>query len=246
MNAVSIGIAFAAISVGSLIKGITGLGLPIVAMPVLGYLLGVPHAIGILVIPIIATNLLQVVQMRAEMRRNPFLWPLLGCGMIGIGIGTWLLTVLSAERINLFLGLSLLFYIAMRILAPQLALSRRAGWMLAPPVGLLAGIAQGATGLCAAVFVPYIHSLGLSRPALIFSVSLGFLFFALIQLTTLLAIGLIEPRHLLEGVGALVPVAIFMPAGAWLARRMPRKVFDAVFLCVMAAVAVGLIRSGLR
>lgn len=245
MNLASVAISFFAIAAGSLVKGATGLGLPVVAVPVMSSFFGLPHAIGVLIIPIIATNFHQVVQTRAEARHVGFLWPVLGFGMVGIAFGTWLLTLLSAARLNGALGVMLLFYIGMRIFTPHFRLSERAGRRLAVPVGLLAGTAQGATGLCAAVFVPFAHSLGLTRAAMIFSVSTVFLVYALMQFVSLLLIGQMSAAHLMEGVLAMLPVAVFMPLGTWLGRRMSRTVFDRVFLAILAVMAVSLIRNAL-
>lgn len=245
MNLASVAISLLAIAVGSLVKGATGLGLPVVAVPVMSYFFGLPHAIGILIIPIIATNLHQVVQTRAEARYVGFLWPVLGFGTVGIAFGTWLLTVLSPERLNGVLGGMLLFYIGMRVFTPHFALSERTGRRLAVPVGLLAGTAQGATGLCAAVFVPFVHSLGLTRTAMIFCVSTVFLIYAVVQFVSLLLIGQLSASHLVEGALAMLPVAVFMPLGTWIGRRLSRQVFDRVFLAILTLIALSLIHTAL-
>ena len=48
-----------AIMAGGLVKGTFGLGLPLVAMPLMTYFIGVANAISLLVVPILATNLAQ-------------------------------------------------------------------------------------------------------------------------------------------------------------------------------------------
>lgn len=237
-------IVLAALAAGSIIKGATGLGLPIVALPVLAWVYDVPHAVAILALPIVATNLLQIRTSWTATRQTAFLIPMMGFGFAGIGFGTWLLTMLPPDALSVCLGLLLLCYIGLRIFNPTFALATRTGLLLAPPLGFAAGVMQGATGLCAAVGVPFIHSLGLARRAMIFAVSVMFLGFAIVQTALLLTVGLIQPHHLAEGALAMIPVAIFMPLGSWLGKRMNRMTFDRVFLAILATIGLGLVRDG--
>lgn len=238
-------IVLAALAAGSIIKGATGLGLPIVALPVLAWVHDVPHAVAILALPIVATNLLQIRTTWTATRQTAFLIPMMGFGFAGIALGTWLLTLLSADALSVCLGLMLLCYIALRVLNPTFTLATRTGMLLASPLGFAAGVMQGATGLCAAVGVPFIHSLGLPRRSMIFAVSVMFLGFALVQTVLLLTVGLIQLRHLAEGALALIPVALFMPVGSWLGKRMDRRTFDRLFLAILAVIGLGLVRKGM-
>ena len=236
---------FAAIAIGAFLKGITGLGLPVVALPVLSYLLGLPHAISVLMLPILLTNLHQTVQTRAGWREATFLWTGLLTGAAGLGVGTWILNVIDPNKLNIGLGLMLFLYIGLRIFSPQFVLTDKTASRLAPVAGFLGGVAQGSTGLCAAVIVPFLQSTGMSRTAIIFTISTVFLIFSVVQFFAFLIAGLIKASFLIEGLLALVPVMLFMPLGGWLSPKLPKKTFDRVFLVVLAVVAIGLIEKGL-
>ena len=54
-----------ALVVGGFVKGATGTGLPMVAVPVMAAFIGVPHAVAVMAIPILATNLWLVWSHRA-------------------------------------------------------------------------------------------------------------------------------------------------------------------------------------
>ncbi|WP_411032821.1 sulfite exporter TauE/SafE family protein [Shinella sp. BYT-45] len=236
---------FVAIAIGAFLKGITGLGLPVVALPVLSYLLGLPHAISVLMLPILLTNLHQSVQTRTAWREATFLWPGLVTGAVGLSVGTWILNVIDPNKLNIGLGLMLFVYIGLRIFSPQFALADRSASRLAPLAGFLGGFAQGSTGLCAAVIVPFLQSTRMSRTAIVFTISSVFLIFSIVQFVTFLIAGLIKSSFLVEGVLALIPVMLFMPLGGWISPRLPKKIFDRVFLVVLAVVAIGLIEKGL-
>lgn len=245
MEATSLALVFAALAVGSLLKGITGAGLPIVATPVLTYFLGLPHAIAVLMIPIMATNLHQAMTTSDGLHEVRFLWPAIPAGALGLGIGTWFLASTPPEKLNIGLGSMLLVYIAIKLFKPNAALKRSLSTILSPFVGLAAGFAQGATGLSAAVIIPFVQSVNVSRQATIFTISAIFMIFAVIQFFSLIYIGLITWRYILEGLLALIPVALFMPFGSWLGKRLSREAFDKIFLVILAVIAVGLIERGL-
>lgn len=238
-------LVFTAIAFGSLLKGITGLGLPVVALPVLSYFLGLPHAIGVLAIPIFITNLHQSIQTRAAWREVTFLWPGLPGGIVGLLVGVWFLTIMSPERLSLGIGIMLIIYISLKVFSPSFAFSQPTAYRLSPLAGFLGGFAQGATGLCAAVIVPFIQSINISRTAIIFTISTVFLIFSVVQMSALAYTGLLELRYILEGFLAMLPVVIFMPLGNWLGKRISRTVFDRVFLVVLGVIAIGLIQHAL-
>lgn len=245
MSALSIALVFLAIGAGSLVKGITGIGLPMVALPVLTHFLGLPHAIGILILPILVTNLIQAVQMRAALPEIRFLWPLLATAGPGLALGTWLLVVLSPEMLMLGLAALLYVYIGLRLLSPRATIGRRTGARAAPWVGLVTGFVQGSTGLCAATFVPFLHAIGLDRRALVLMTSLMFVLMAVIQLGAFVVADLFRPVYLLEGLVALIPVAIFMPLGNRLGRRASSALFDRVVLAMLALIGVALVHGAL-
>lgn len=245
MQPETLAVAFGAIAIGSLLKGLTGVGLPVVALPVLSYFLGLPHAIGILIVPIFLTNLLQSVQTRRAWREVSFFGPAVLVGAVGLVAGSWILLWTDPQRLSLGLGLMLLVYIGTRVFTPNFIIPDWAFRRYAPVMGLFGGLAQGATGLCGAVVAPYLQCSALSRQAKIFTISTIFVSFSLVQLVALFALGLFEPYYFVEGLLALVPAIIFMTAGAWLGTRITARVYDRVLLFVLTLVAIGLIEKAL-
>ncbi|MEO9297142.1 hypothetical protein [Devosia alba] len=56
MDLTSVLIIVLALGGGGFVKGATGMGLPLVALPVLTTAFGLQHAVGLMVVPLIATN----------------------------------------------------------------------------------------------------------------------------------------------------------------------------------------------
>ncbi len=232
-----------ALAAGAVVKGATGMGLPLVALPVLTTFFGLQHAVAIMTIPIIYTNLFQVWRFRGEAggAAMGFLPLFLVGGALGIIIGTWALTSLPERALVLGLGLILLSYVVLRLVAPHLVVGAKAARMAGPFAGLGAGILQGATGISAPIGVTFIHAMSLAREAMIFAVSAMFLLFAVVQILSLAVTGILGTTELIEGMIALLPIIIFLPVGQALAARLSRQAFDRMILIFLGVIGLKMV-----
>jgi uncharacterized membrane protein YfcA len=232
-----------ALAAGAVVKGATGMGLPLIALPVLTSAFGLQHAVGLMTIPLIVTNVWQVWRFRAEARsdRLAFMPWFLVAGAVGIAIGTWALTALPERVLVLALGILLLAYVAMRLVKPHWSLSLELAKRLGPVAGTGAGILQGATGISSPIGVTFIHAMNLDRVAHVFAVSAMFLLFSLVQLPSLWIAGVMRAEWLLQGLLALVPILLFMPLGQWLSSRLSRQAFDRMILVFLGVIGLKMV-----
>ena len=92
MDIVEFLFVMAVVGVAYLVKGITGLGGPSLAVPVLAGFLGVEFTVAVIAIPTAVSNVWLVWENRAEapgIRR--FMIPLLVAGFVGTIVGVWVL-----------------------------------------------------------------------------------------------------------------------------------------------------------
>lgn len=232
-----------ALAAGAIVKGATGMGLPLVALPVLTAAFGLQHAVGLMVIPLIVTNAWQVWRFRREAGsdRLAFMPWFLAGGVVGIGVGTWALTTLPERVLVLALGAMLLGYIGLRLVTPQWSLGLKLARRLGPLAGLGGGTLQGATGISAPIGVTFIHAMKLDRDAHVFTVSAMFLTFAVVQLPALWAAGVMRPEWMLQGVLALVPILAFMPLGHWISGKLSRTAFDRMILVFLGLIGLKMV-----
>jgi uncharacterized membrane protein YfcA len=232
-----------ALAAGAVVKGATGMGLPLIALPVLTAVFGLQHAVVLMIIPIIVTNIWQVWRFRAE-RRGPgmaFLPWFLVAGVVGIGLGTWALTTMPERLLVLALGIILLLYVALRLFKPHWSLNADRARTLGPLAGLGGGILQGATGISAPIGVTFIHAMALSRAAHLFAVSTMFLLLSSVQLPALWLAGVARWEWLAQGVVALVPIVLFMPLGQWIGHRLSRTAFDRMILIFLGLIGLKMV-----
>ncbi|MFJ2985156.1 MULTISPECIES: sulfite exporter TauE/SafE family protein [unclassified Pseudomonas] len=226
------------------VKGVIGLGLPTIAMGLLGLAMPPAQAAALLIVPSTLTNLWQLAaggHLLALLRRlGPmlvaiFVGTLAGSAWLGIDSGPWAVHALGA---------ALLVYAAYGLIGPGLRLApSREGW-LGPLCGLVTGIVTAATGVFVMPAVPYLQSLGLSRDEMIQALGLSFT-----VSTVALALGLAGQDALGgQALGAslllLAPALLGMLAGQWLRQRISAALFKRCFFIGLAVLGGHLLING--
>lgn len=229
------------LALGGLIKGATGAGAPVLAIPALAAIFDVQTAVVLLLIPNLMTNSFQLWTYRAHLPDRRFVAPFIGAGLIGVAVGTWMLTSLRSETLSIFVAGVVLVYIAFRLARPNWQLAMEAGRRLALPAGVVSGILQGASGISAPVSITFLNALKLGRSGFIAIISLLFLAFVAVQIPALIWSGHLTQKLGLQSLVAVVPILGAMPVGAALARRLSPQVFDKVILVFLGLLAVKLL-----
>ena len=232
-----------ALGAGAVVKGATGMGLPLVALPVLTTFFGLQHAVGLMCVPLIFTNAWQVWRFRSSARdeRMGFLPLFLVGGAIGIALGTWALTSLPERALVLTLGVILLVYVVLRLAAPHFVVSPGLARRIGPIFGMGGGVLQGATGISAPIGVTFIHAMSMDRDAHVFAVSTMFLLYSSVQLPSLAIAGVMQGQWLLEGFLALIPILAFMPLGQAIAGKLSRQAFDRMILIFLGLIGLKMV-----
>ncbi|MDA0240856.1 MAG: sulfite exporter TauE/SafE family protein, partial [Proteobacteria bacterium] len=127
-----IGFVFAAVAIGGFVKGITGVGLPLVAVPVMASVLGVEHAVAVMIIPSLVSNLAVILVYRAEATANWEIFFMILMGVLGVATGAWILTQLNKEVLFVLMAAWVGVYLLVRIFDPKAQISDRAGRTLGP------------------------------------------------------------------------------------------------------------------
>lgn len=241
MSPIELLIIAACLMAGGLIKGATGAGAPLLAVPAIAAVVDVQFAVAIMVIPNLITNLWQMWQYRAQQPGRRFLVLIVVGGMVGVAIGTWLLTALPTRTLTIGIALVVLIYVAMRLARPHWRIGKRLAEILALPAGFAGGALQGATGISAPVSITFLNAIGLARPVFIFTISTLFVTFVLVQIVALGFVGILTLELAGLSLFAVIPLLGAMPIGAALAKRLPAWMFDRLILILLAGLSVKLL-----
>ncbi|MBV0882186.1 TSUP family transporter [Noviherbaspirillum sp. L7-7A] len=210
------------------------MGLPTVAMSVLGLLMGTPEAVALLTFSILVKNTWQLLAGPGFGRLLRHFAPLLATLAAGGFLGST--TLAHASFAGDILGAVLAVYGLFGLLAPQFHVPPRLAPPLAPVGGLLSGLLYGFTGLAVIPLIPYMASLKLDKEELIQAFGLAF---------SACAIGLTLGRMMggrmlmsvtLSALLALLPAMAGMMLGQRIRHRMQPDVFRRFFLIWMPAI----------
>ncbi|TWE02140.1 hypothetical protein FB481_110191 [Pseudomonas sp. AG1028] len=214
-----------------LVKGVTGMGLPTVAMGLLGTVMAPAAAAAILVVPSFVTNLWQLFSGPALAPLLRRLWPMMLCIVLGTLAASTLLVVATPLWSGFWLGIALIVYALYALLAPALRVSARLERWLSPVVGLATGVVTGATGVFVMPAVPYLGSLNLSRDELVQALGLSFSVSTLALAIGLYWHGAFQVSQLGTSTAAIVPALL----GMWLGQRLRARIRPVRFRqCFMA------------
>lgn len=223
------------------VKGVIGLGLPTVAMGLLGMAMLPTQAAALLIIPSMVTNLWQLAsggQLRPLLKR---LWPMLLMVSIGTGLGGYLLGMSSGPAMTRALGAALLLYALSGLLLPAFRLSARHERWLGPVCGLTTGVITAATGVFVIPAVPYLQALGLERNQLVQALGLSFTVSTAALAVVLFFNGSMGGSEIGASLVALVPALLGMWLGQWLRQRISAQVFKRAFFLGLGALGVHLL-----
>lgn len=192
------------------------MGLPTVAMGLLGMFMPLPIAATLLVIPSFVTNVLQLFigpSVRFIIRR---LWLMMLFILAGTVAVSSLLISINPAWSAFSLGGALIVYAVFALVSPSLTCSQAREKWLSPVIGGLTGLITGTTGVFVMPAVPYLQSLSFSKDELVQALGLSF------TVSTLaLAAGLfLHNAFRIEQIWLSFTLILPAVAGMWLGQKV--------------------------
>jgi uncharacterized membrane protein YfcA len=211
------------------VKGVAGLGLPTVAIGLLGLLMPPGEAAALLIVPSLITNIWQFVAGPHRLRILRRLWLMLTAIIVATWATAGLIANSDGSDARTALGIALIVYAATGLVRIRLNVPLRLEPWLSPVIGAVTGAITGATGVFVIPAVPYLQALGLEKEDLVQALGLSFT-----ASTLALAAGLASHAAFpmtAAGASALytVPALIGTLLGQWVRLRVDPATFRLVF-----------------
>jgi hypothetical protein len=222
------------------VKGVVGLGLPTIAMGLLTLGMPAAQAAALLVLPSLVTNLVQMRPAAAALALTRRLWPMLAGVALGTALGFFLWVGLGGRHAERALGLLLILYGALGLLAARPRLPERAGGL----VGLATGAVTAATGVFVLPAVPWLQSLGLARDDLVRALGIAFTVSTLALATLLFAGREMGSPALLGSALAIIPALLGQRLGEAVRHRLSEAAFRRCFQLGLIALGLWLALRG--
>ncbi len=236
-----IAVVLAVGAIAALVKSTTGMGYPLVLLPVLVLFIDVAEAIVIVAPSNFMLNGKLMLSMRDHQSEARTLPAFLGGTVVGAAIGTLLLPILPDRSLRIVLVVAIVLFLINRLRPGSADLSESQSRRLAAPVGVVAGGFQGAAGISGPIVSPWFLSVGIGRDAYIFSIATVFALSGLVQIVVLAAQGLFTMTLFLLSV-ALIPMSyLIFPLGKTLRERVSLEAFERIVLVLLGCSAISLV-----
>src|SRR5882672_5197170 len=236
-------IAIAAVfALAGFVKGVIGLGLPTVSMGLLAVSMPPAHALAIVIVPAIVTNIWQTFvgpYLRDITRR---LWPLMAGTAIGIWCGAGLMTGPYARYGTIVLGLLLMIYAIIGLSKFNFHVAPGNEKWVGGIVGLITGVVSAATGVQVIPSMPFMQAIGMEKDELVQALGVFFTVATVALAFNITAAGLLTAATALPGAVAMVASFTGMFIGQAVRTQMQPDVFRRWFLIAM--IFLGLYLAG--
>lgn len=219
-----------------MVKGVTGMGLPTVAMGILGSIISPVAAAAMLLLPSLISNVFQFGgggNTRTLLKR---LWPMLLTVVIATLLASVWITGGDTTHTQFALGVALVAYAIWTLAGKKIPVDPRREKPLSLIIGFITGLLTGGTGVFVMPAVPWVQSLGFEKDELVQALGISFTFS-----TLALALGLwwhnaLPVQSLTVSAFAIVPALM----GQWMGTHVRRLISPLVFKRCFLLCLVGL------
>ena len=211
------------------VKGIIGLGLPLISLALLTVTIGLPKAMVLILVPSLTTNLWQALvggNGGVILRR---IWLFLLMAGAFVWVGALALTRIDLQLLSALLGLLVVLYSLVSLAGLGFAITKKQEAWLGPVVGLVNGILTGMTGTFLVPGVFYLQMIGLSRDMLIQAMGMLFMVSTLALGVSLQANSLLTVELAQLSTAAMIPAIIGMVIGQRIRKKLSGELFRRIF-----------------
>jgi len=239
VSGTQLAIVLVAVVIGSLVKAVTGMGLPLIVIPIASLFVDVNDAVVVIALPNLLSNVVLGTRERHSISETRDLPALAIAGIVGAIGGTLLFVNLPETPLVIALIVAIAGYVVLFFAHPELRMAPPQSKRLAPVVGLVGGTFQGAIGISGPIFGSWIHSYRLPRGAHILSVTFLFFITGVTQLAILVANGELSGR-VTATLLACIPVLASIPIGTRLRDGVSTRGFDLAIIALLCLSIVAL------
>lgn len=241
----SLALGFVAYLLGGAVKGVTGLGLPLMTVPLLATLYEPRVALALMAVPVLVSNVWQAWRERRVAWTVARFWLLLLPMVVCAFAAADTISELGPRTGSLVFGIIVILFCASQLLPARISIPARAERWLSPAVGAVAGVIGGVSNFFGPPLVMYLVALRLPKDAFVGTVAVLFIAGGTPLYLALAVNGVLTlPVAAASAVGVL-PVLAGVELGRRVRDRIPQETFHRVLIGLLLVIGLNLIRRGL-
>lgn len=229
----SIILCAAIVFIGGVVKGVIGLGLPLISVSLMSIILPVKTVVGLLAVPILLSNIWQAQRAGGMLQPLKRFWPMMLAASGGLLVGVYLLVALDPRGLYALVGGSVIVICSVMLAdwAPRIRPEQER------PVGLLFGAVAGVIGGLSTVWAPplsiYLLMLDVRKEEFI-RITGALFFIAAVPVFLLYALnGIVNADNVLWSASLTIPAFLGMAAGQKMRNAIPQNTFRKMLLVVL-------------
>jgi uncharacterized protein len=238
-------VAAVAFFLGGVLKGVIGLGMPLVAIPLISIVMPVAKAIPLMVLPGFIMNLIQMRQ--AWNGRMPLRtwWPLLLGMASGVMIGGYFAASAPESLMRGILGGAVVGFVALNFTRIELPARHVESPVTGLGMGGITGLFGGMTGVFGPTLAMYFLARRLEKERFVWIMAVVMLTGVVFLGGTLSAMGGFSREQVMGTLVVLLPSWLGLTAGAWVRRRVSQDRFRKIALSALFVTGASLIAGSL-
>jgi hypothetical protein len=228
------------------VKGVLGIGMPLITIPLLASTVGPITAMALLAVPTFAINLVQTAQsgyMMGALRRFWVAYPLVILGVV-FSV-TLLLTRMDRGALMIVVGVVVILIAISQLMPFAAAIPQRAERWCTPLVGIVSGLIGGITSFLGPLMVMYLVALRVEKDQFIGAIALFYVIAAIPFYVGLGIHGYFGWPVFFASCGAALMIWFGVLIGQKLRARASGDLFRRLVLGMLIVIGANMIRKGL-
>ena len=232
-------IVILAVLAGGLVKGTIGFGMPMVALPLIAFIIPATTAMILLCAPILLTNFLQM-KIKEGVSSYRFL-PMIICLIIGLIIGARLILEINLNTITQIIAVSIIFAALVNCIGFKIEnINKSKERIITSIIGFGSGILGGLSTFYGPPMLAYLVAANLPKEKFVRTVSTIYFIGSFPLYGSLIYYGFATKLDLIMSLFLIIPAFISQQIGAKIRNKINQKQFRVCILVTLIILGISL------
>jgi uncharacterized membrane protein YfcA len=236
-------VCFGALLAGGLVKGMIGVGLPMVALPLLSTAVSLRDTVAILYVSVLLTNIWQAMRGGIFLMAVKRFWPLMLAVIAGTWFGTKTLVSIDPDWLTGIVGASVAIFSLVNLLNPKLTVPQRHEAWIGVVIGLTGGFFGGLALFIGPAVIMFLVALQVRKEEFIGTIALVYLLGIVPTGIFYVIEGTFRAEHIVPSLLAAVPVVLGMLIGQYLRQHVNEDMFRKILLVALVLIGLNMVRT---